>query len=118
MKDTVFTMHSTPYKFGVGATEEIGHDLALLRLKRVLVVTDQYGQTRHRDNGESARLSLYRHGDLRKSEQQSEVRPDSRFLSCGAEYTSEWSTRQVRRIVGISGEAGVESGAGRDAEVV
>ena len=40
MKDTVFTMRSTPYKFGVGATSEIGSDLALLGLKRVLVVTD------------------------------------------------------------------------------
>jgi hydroxyacid-oxoacid transhydrogenase len=40
MKDTVFTMRSTPYKFGVGVTEEIGDDLASLGLKRVLVVTD------------------------------------------------------------------------------
>src|SRR5262245_31881575 len=40
MKDTVFTMRSTPYKFGVGVTEEIGDDLAALSLKRVLVVTD------------------------------------------------------------------------------
>jgi hydroxyacid-oxoacid transhydrogenase len=40
MKDTIFTMRSTPYKFGVGATEELGDDLASLGLKRVLVVTD------------------------------------------------------------------------------
>jgi hydroxyacid-oxoacid transhydrogenase len=40
MKDTVFTMRSTPYKFGVGATDEIGDDLQSLGLKRVLVVTD------------------------------------------------------------------------------
>jgi len=40
MKDTVFTMRSTPYKFGVGATDEIGDDLVTLGLKRVLVVTD------------------------------------------------------------------------------
>jgi len=40
MKDTVFTMRSTPYKFGVGATEEIGSDLVTLGLKRVLIVTD------------------------------------------------------------------------------
>jgi hydroxyacid-oxoacid transhydrogenase len=40
MNDTIFTMRSTPYKFGVGATEEIGDDLALLGLKRVLIVTD------------------------------------------------------------------------------
>src|SRR5262245_28735957 len=40
MKDTVFTMRSTPYKFGVGVTEEIGDDLASLALKRVLIVTD------------------------------------------------------------------------------
>jgi hydroxyacid-oxoacid transhydrogenase len=40
MKDTVFTMRSTPYKFGPGVTEEIGDDLAALGLKRVLVVTD------------------------------------------------------------------------------
>jgi hydroxyacid-oxoacid transhydrogenase len=40
MKDTVFTMRSTPYKFGVGATDEVGDDLTSLGLKRVLVVTD------------------------------------------------------------------------------
>jgi len=40
MKDTVFTMRSTPYKFGVGATSEIGSDLVSLGLKRVLVITD------------------------------------------------------------------------------
>jgi hydroxyacid-oxoacid transhydrogenase len=40
MKDTVFTMRSTPYKFGPGVTEEIGEDLLGLGLKRVLVVTD------------------------------------------------------------------------------
>lgn len=40
MKDTVFTMKSTPYKFGAGATDEIGDDLTALGLKRVLLVTD------------------------------------------------------------------------------
>ena len=40
MNDKVFTMRSTPYKFGVGVTEEIGDDLVALGLKRVLVVTD------------------------------------------------------------------------------
>jgi len=40
MKDTVFTMRSTPYKFGPGVTEEIGDDLVSLGLKRVLIVTD------------------------------------------------------------------------------
>jgi hydroxyacid-oxoacid transhydrogenase len=40
MKDSVFTMRSTPYKFGPGVTEEIGADVALLGVKRVLVVTD------------------------------------------------------------------------------
>ena len=40
MKDNVFTMRSTPYKFGVGVTEEIGDDLLALGLKRVLIVTD------------------------------------------------------------------------------
>ncbi len=40
MNETIFTMRSTPYKFGVGATGEIGDDLAALGLKRVLVVTD------------------------------------------------------------------------------
>jgi hydroxyacid-oxoacid transhydrogenase len=40
LNDTVFTMRSTPYKFGVGATDEIGDDLVSLGLHRVLVVTD------------------------------------------------------------------------------
>jgi hydroxyacid-oxoacid transhydrogenase len=33
-------MRSTPYKFGVGATDEIGDDLVAFGLRRVLVVTD------------------------------------------------------------------------------
>jgi len=40
MNDTVFTMRSTPYKFGVGATDETGDEVAALGLRRVLVVTD------------------------------------------------------------------------------
>jgi hydroxyacid-oxoacid transhydrogenase len=40
MHDTIFTMRSTPYKFGAGATDEIGDDLAALGLKRVLLITD------------------------------------------------------------------------------
>jgi hydroxyacid-oxoacid transhydrogenase len=40
MKDNVFTMRSTPYKFGPGVTDEIGDDLVALGLRRVLVVTD------------------------------------------------------------------------------
>jgi hydroxyacid-oxoacid transhydrogenase len=40
MNDTVFTMRSTPYKFGVGATDETGDELVALGLKRVLIVTD------------------------------------------------------------------------------
>jgi hydroxyacid-oxoacid transhydrogenase len=40
MKDNVFTMRSTPYKFGVGVTEEIGDDVLALGLRRVLIVTD------------------------------------------------------------------------------
>ncbi|HEY4659707.1 MAG TPA: hydroxyacid-oxoacid transhydrogenase, partial [Gemmatimonadaceae bacterium] len=40
MKDNVFTMRSTPYKFGVGVTEEIGDDVQALGLKRVLIVSD------------------------------------------------------------------------------
>ena len=40
LKDTVFTMRSTPYKFGPGVTAEIGWDLKALGLKRVLVVSD------------------------------------------------------------------------------
>lgn len=40
-KDTVFTMRSTPYKFGVGVTEEIGTDLRTLGVERVLIVTDE-----------------------------------------------------------------------------
>jgi hydroxyacid-oxoacid transhydrogenase len=40
MKDSVFTMRSTPYKFGPGVTSEIGDDLKSLGLNRVLVVTD------------------------------------------------------------------------------
>src|SRR5688500_13761752 len=43
MKETVFTMKSTPYKFGAGATDEIGDDLVALGLKRVLHVTDPGG---------------------------------------------------------------------------
>jgi hydroxyacid-oxoacid transhydrogenase len=39
-KDTVFTMRSTPYKFGVGVTDEIADDVRALGLRRVLLVTD------------------------------------------------------------------------------
>ena len=38
--ETVFTMDTSSIKYGVGATREIGHDMAKYGVKRVLVVTD------------------------------------------------------------------------------
>jgi alcohol dehydrogenase class IV len=38
--ETVFVMEMSPIKFGLGATDEIGHDARRLGLRRVLIVTD------------------------------------------------------------------------------
>ena len=38
--ESVFTMDTSSIKYGVGATREIGHDMAKYGVKRVLVVTD------------------------------------------------------------------------------
>jgi hydroxyacid-oxoacid transhydrogenase len=38
--ETVFTMDTSSIKYGVGATREIGHDMARYGAKRVMVVTD------------------------------------------------------------------------------
>lgn len=38
--ETVFTYGAPPLKFGPGASAEIGHDLRLLGVRRVLVITD------------------------------------------------------------------------------
>ncbi|MGH3735571.1 MAG: hydroxyacid-oxoacid transhydrogenase [Micromonosporaceae bacterium] len=38
--ETVFTWGAPPLKFGAGALDEIGHDVAALGLRRVLIVTD------------------------------------------------------------------------------
>jgi alcohol dehydrogenase class IV len=38
--ESVFTYQAPPFKFGPGAVDEIGHDLAQLGVKRVLVLTD------------------------------------------------------------------------------
>ncbi|EID53379.1 hydroxyacid-oxoacid transhydrogenase [Saccharomonospora xinjiangensis] len=40
LHETVFTWGATPLKFGAGAADEIGHDLAQQGAKRVLIVTD------------------------------------------------------------------------------
>ena len=40
LHETVFTWGATPLKFGVGAAEELGSDLAQLGADRVLIVTD------------------------------------------------------------------------------
>jgi alcohol dehydrogenase class IV len=39
--ETVFVMEMSPIKFGLGATDEIGHDAKRLGLGRVLIVTDR-----------------------------------------------------------------------------
>jgi alcohol dehydrogenase class IV len=39
--ETVFTMETTPLKFGVGATDEVGYDLRRLGVRRPLLVTDR-----------------------------------------------------------------------------
>ncbi|CAM2903406.1 hydroxyacid-oxoacid transhydrogenase [Saccharomonospora xinjiangensis] len=40
LHETVFTWGATPLKFGAGAADEIGHDLARQGAKRVLIITD------------------------------------------------------------------------------
>ena len=40
MSETVFTYAAPALKFGVGASAEVGHDLAALGARRVLLVTD------------------------------------------------------------------------------
>jgi alcohol dehydrogenase class IV len=40
--ETVFVMEMSPIKFGLGATDEIGHDARRLGVRRVLVVTDAH----------------------------------------------------------------------------
>ncbi|EHK84885.1 alcohol dehydrogenase, class IV [Saccharomonospora azurea SZMC 14600] len=40
LHETVFTWGATPLKFGAGAVDEIGHDLAQQGARRVLIVTD------------------------------------------------------------------------------
>ncbi len=40
LHESVFTWGGTPLKFGVGAVDEIGHDLAQMGAARVLIVTD------------------------------------------------------------------------------
>jgi alcohol dehydrogenase class IV len=40
--ETVFVMEMSPIKFGLGATDEIGHDARRLGVRRVLVVTDPH----------------------------------------------------------------------------
>lgn len=39
--ETVFTMETTPLKFGVGATSEVGYDLQRLGVRRPLLITDR-----------------------------------------------------------------------------
>jgi hydroxyacid-oxoacid transhydrogenase len=40
--ETVFVMEMSPIKFGIGATDEIGHDARRLGLRKVLLVTDHH----------------------------------------------------------------------------
>jgi alcohol dehydrogenase class IV len=40
--ETVFVMEMSPIKFGLGATDEIGHDARRLGLRKVLLVTDRH----------------------------------------------------------------------------
>ena len=40
--ETVFVMEMSPIKFGLGSTDEIGHDARRLGLGRVLIVTDRH----------------------------------------------------------------------------
>src|SRR5262249_38415447 len=40
--ETVFVMEMSPIKFGLGATDEIGHDARRLGVRKVLIVTDRH----------------------------------------------------------------------------
>jgi len=39
--ETIFTMETTPLKFGAGATDEVGYDLKRLGVRRPLLITDR-----------------------------------------------------------------------------
>lgn len=96
--ETVFVMEMSPIKFGLGATDEIGHDARRLGLKRVLIVTDRH--LAEAGLPERVRALLDDEGIKGDVFDGVEVEPTDRSMEEAAEYARQ---REFDGLVGVGG---------------
>ena len=102
--ETVFVMEMSPIKFGLGATDEIGHDARRLGLKRALIVTDRHvGEL---GLPERVRALLDEEGIKADVYDGVEVEPTDRSMEEAAEYARQ---RDFDGLVGVGGGSALDT---------
>jgi alcohol dehydrogenase class IV len=103
--ETVFVMEMSPIKFGLGATDEIGHDARRLGVQKVLLVTDPHVA----ELGLSARVAglLGEQGVKAEIYDGVEVEPTDRSIEEAADYAR---TTEFDGLVAVGGGSTIDTG--------
>jgi alcohol dehydrogenase class IV len=103
--ETVFVMEMSPIKFGLGATDEIGHDARRLGVRKVLIVTDRHLA----EGGLPGRVVglLGEQGIKAEVYDGVEIEPTDRSIEEAAEYAR---TREFDGVVAVGGGSAIDTG--------
>jgi len=103
--ETVFVMEMSPIKFGLGATDEIGHDARRLGVRKVLIVTDRHVA----ELGLPERVAglLGEQGIKAEIYDGVEVEPTDRSLEEAADHAR---TKEFDGLVAVGGGSAIDTG--------
>ncbi|HEY3067239.1 MAG TPA: hydroxyacid-oxoacid transhydrogenase [Methylomirabilota bacterium] len=102
--ETVFVMEMSPIKFGLGATDEIGHDARRLGLGKVLLVTDR--NVAELGLPDKVRALLAEEGIKTEIYDGVEVEPTDRSMEDAAEYAR---TKDFDGLVAVGGGSALDT---------
>jgi alcohol dehydrogenase class IV len=102
--ETVFVMEMSPIKFGLGATDEIAHDVRRFGLGRVLIVTDRH--IAELGLPERLRALLGEEGIKAEVYDGVEVEPTDRSMEDAAEYAR---TKEFDGLIAVGGGSALDT---------
>jgi alcohol dehydrogenase class IV len=109
VRETVFTYAAPALKFGPGASAEVGHDLATLGARRVLLVTDQGV----RETGHPTRIAeqIWQHGIETVIFDRARVEPTDESMEEAVDFArdAESTGRRFDAIVAVGGGSSIDT---------
>jgi hydroxyacid-oxoacid transhydrogenase len=102
--ETVFVMEMTPIKFGLGATDEIGHDALRLGVRKALIFTDRH--VAEVGLPERVRQLLEEQGVKADVYDGTEIEPTDRSMEEAAEYAR---SKEFDALVAVGGGSVIDT---------